>query len=259
MSDEHAWKDEHYSCSSCNERIVLPERFSISGPDGFTYEESLPRRFNLKFIWINIIVRNFLKLTILVCLSYFSGIFQYSFGTSGRTPLEGITFVIFAFLCVYFAPFIFRTYDITNKIRRIEPDRYPGEIFCQFTAYPRRNSFFRRFMDDADDLGMLSIDDEGLSFQGDHTSFFLPKSMIEEIEYYSEIPRSLGMSKRTRIMISPEAEPFFVFEFGELETCTITSLLKNPKKIHEKIRKLSAPYGFIPYDEDDDEEHMRAP
>ena len=141
---------------------------------------------------------------------------------------------------IFFAPVVFRGYNVVFWLLQIRWDRKPLDILCQVAYFPRRSNLgFLRFLDDADDIGLIQIENDGIRFLGDHAEFFLHAKAIDHITYYVNIGRTMGLARRTRIFLkAPDAFPIKRIEIGELESRIITDLWKTPVALHREIESL---------------------
>lgn len=212
--------------------------------DGFHYEETEPNRFTFSYI----LAGNFFLSTSWFFISLAAiGVPAFLFLVLERyyRMNESFCFAVFLFLLFsiwgiifYYLPLLVRGYNFTNLILRRRWTKNPDQWIVQFTTYPRVNTGCRGFLDDADDIGTLQIEDSGLRFQGDHTSLFLPYRRMKSLSYYSEIPRTMGLSKRSRIELQSDGEiPFHTLEFSELESRRLLDIWGIPKKLHRQIKE----------------------
>jgi hypothetical protein len=71
------------------------------------------------------------------------------------------------------------------------PDKTVKTCVGQLTVYPRLRNGFRAMIDDADDIGTLTIDGDSVRFTGDSVTLVLPFSSISTIH-----PHNIGIRGR---------------------------------------------------------------
>ena len=88
------------------------------------------------------------------------------------TPLLFIPVIalILSLAAIWLAPSIFHVnYYIRSLVLRTQPSP-PGDGYvCQISTAPRQYTGLRGFLEDADDVGWLTVTEDGLRFNGDHT------------------------------------------------------------------------------------------
>lgn len=87
---------------------------------------------------------------------------------------------------LYFLPFGFGNPCVAKLARSLKPaDR--TSVLVQLTLTPRLCSGLRAFVEDADDIGWLSLTDSELAFNGDAIKLSIPFAQIRRLE-----PQSIG-------------------------------------------------------------------
>lgn len=123
----------------------------------------------------------------------------------------------------------------------VEPQE--GAISCLFTAKPRqKHSWGRKTYLEADDIGWIKVEAEGIRFEGEHTKLFIPGNMIGELKFFTEYFRTAGM-RRSRLSLQfAEDLPFNSCVFWIYSGRTIFESRRHSKELHEKIEAIATPY-----------------
>lgn len=85
-----------------------------------------------------------------------------------------------ACLCLYFLPLGLGNPHVRRLIRRLNFSEQNGFII-QLASMPRLKSGVWSFMEDADDLGVLSFGEEKLVFKGDSFNFSFPYTRMNNV------------------------------------------------------------------------------
>ena len=101
-------------------------------------------------------------------------------------------------------PFGFGNAHITRLVRPLAP---PGQLASnsftvQLTFHPRLRSGLRALIEDADDIGLLTVTDSALDFHGDSVDLALPREQIREIRAQSIGWRGLFVYPRLRLKVA---------------------------------------------------------
>jgi hypothetical protein len=137
----------------------------------------------------------------------------------------GLLTVLIPFLVVaataYVLPFGLGNAHIARLVRSITPAATKnGEGFIvQLTLWPRLRSGLRAILEDADDIGYLSFNEEELLFQGDSVKLSIPLDRITQV-----YPHNVGLrgrfvyGRRIKVVVSgsPQLESFEVAERSSL-------------------------------------------
>jgi hypothetical protein len=108
---------------------------------------------------------------------------------------------------------------------------------CQFSTHPRRYTGVRGFLECADDIGVLSLEVNGLRFHGDHTEVFLPYT--EALHVYTKNVGYRGLwlvGDRIRIIPNDTAS-FSEIEFHERQSYTIPASRRYTREIVAQLRE----------------------
>ncbi len=137
----------------------------------------------------------------------------------------------------YFLPFGFGNPHIGKLVRSVEPAARTSEagFVVQLSTIPRTRSGLRALLEDADDIGWLSLTDTELTFRGDSIKLTLPFEQIREVK-----PQSIGWrgfflySPRLALMISgiPNLE---ALEFTERSSWTLPGSRKIAQQLFQRI------------------------
>ena len=141
---------------------------------------------------------------------------------------------------IFYTPITSRGNKLAICLLWFRWNRKPSDILCQVTYRPRRSSLgFLRFLNDADDIGLIRIENDEIRFLGDHAEFSFRAKAIGHITFYIHFGRSMGPARRTGIFLNaPDSFPIKRIEIGELESRTIFGLWKMPVTLHQAIESL---------------------
>jgi hypothetical protein len=119
-------------------------------------------------------------------------------------------------LVTLFLPFGFGNTYIRRLARPLQPPERAGQesFLVQVTLCPRLHSGPRALIEDADDIGWLSVSETSISFQGDALRFLIPLPQIRDVEVQSIGLRGLFLYPRLALTISdlPEMKALAVAE-----------------------------------------------
>jgi len=100
------------------------------------------------------------------------------------------TFLIpLATICIatYFLPFGFGNNHVTRLVRSLGPTEVSEQkgFAAQLTLNPRLRSGLRALVEDADDIGWLTVTESDLKFRGDSIGLSVPRERIQELRIQS--------------------------------------------------------------------------
>ena len=247
MSDANPWQ---YSDSPGDDRypdvVILDDS---KGRIEFRPEEF----FGWRHVWK-------LRLLSALLVYVFSGIIGLSFllniislpWSNGYLFFLGILLLILSLLVFFlFIPWWaypnFLVPRIISKFHKITPGK--GYI-CQFTTRPSRYKGLRK-LENADDLGVLYLEDDHLLFEGDHTTAVIPYSCTESVDLKNAgFARSGWLGYYLRIYLTQEAgQPFQYILIGDRAAKTLLGSYRTICKIRDEIkesRKTSCPKNSSP-------------
>ena len=101
--------------------------------------------------------------------------------------LLGVGFAALACSCVllFFMPSLLAVNPYVKRIVRrfLEvPSAMPEKEVFQISLHPRLFSGLRAFLEDADDVGVLTLGADAVSFDGDHIALSIPYSQVQAVE-----------------------------------------------------------------------------
>jgi hypothetical protein len=107
-------------------------------------------------------------------------------------------------LATYFLPFGFGNAHITRLVRSLQPGGKSGlpRFVVQLTFNPRLRTGLRALLEDADDIGWLSITDSGVEFHGDSIRFTIPRASIRTVRVQSIGLRGLFVYPRVVLAVT---------------------------------------------------------
>ncbi len=149
-------------------------------------------------------------------------------------PLSCLALSTFMFL--FLPGLMFANYYVTQRVSHLRSGCGADGTVCQLTARPRGCRGARAFFEDADDLGILSIEDGVLKFCGDHSDLKVDLSSIVRIELCNIGWRGLWFaSRRIRLHLLGKQE-IEAIEIAERQCWTVTDSRRLMLHIFESIR-----------------------
>jgi hypothetical protein len=133
----------------------------------------------------------------------------------------------------FFLPFGLGNAYVARLVRTLRPDNSKNEegFIVQMTLSPRLRTGFRALVEDADDVGYLTLSASELVFQGDSVQLSIPFDQIQDVRRQNIGLRGLFVyGRRIGLVISGLPNIKFV-EFTERSSW----LLPTSKKISQKL------------------------
>lgn len=143
-----------------------------------------------------------------------------------RTPLWWMLIPLVSLaLCsclLYFAPFLFfANYYIRSIAAKLDHATSESDCVCQIATYPRSCRGIGAFLEDADDIGVLWVGDDGIDFKGDHLYLTVPHSSVASVHLSNVGWRGLWfIGQRIRLELY-ESEEFHALELCERQSSTV--------------------------------------
>jgi hypothetical protein len=195
---------------------------------GSVIEITEPKRFNTLAV---LVVTAFGVLGVLPIL--------ISFVIVSVMPLGVLTFLIPLLalgLAACFLPFASGNACIAMLVRRLNPSaRNPANGFIvQLTLTPRIRYGLRALVEDADDIGFLTLTDKDLVFQGDSVKLSIPLSQIREVRRKMRGMR--GVLVPRVVIVAPELQKFQSVEFGERSSWVLPTSREISTKLYEAMK-----------------------
>ena len=150
----------------------------------------------------------------------------------GRLALS-LVIVILALaiaLPVYFFSIVLGNPYVRQLVRSQNPSVQSGFVI-QLINLPRVKSGFWAFMEDADDVGFLSFEEEALVFNGDSTKLLIPFALIKTVSKKNVGWRGLWICGN-RIVIDVSGRSF---EFAERFSLSIPASRKISKDLFNRL------------------------
>jgi hypothetical protein len=155
-------------------------------------------------------------------------------------PLGALTLVIPLVVlagAVFFQPFGQGNTHITRLVRALNPAaaRREDGYVVQLKLSPRLQTGVRATLEDADDIGWLSLGDSGLVFGGDSVKLFVPYDQIERVQH-----RNIGLrgafvyGRRIRLTVKglPEVS---TFEVAERSSLLLSESRRLTRQLYERL------------------------
>ena len=124
----------------------------------------------------------------------------------------------------YFLPFMAGgNWYVRRVVRRLG---LPGEVTSgghvfQIEFRPRLCSGLRALLDDADDVGVLRLDDEALTYHGDRVTLAVPYAAVRSLRARNIGWRSLWLGGKRIEIVAGDGERELTFELLEREAHTL--------------------------------------
>ena len=141
-------------------------------------ETSTPRQFAARAIFV-LNCHGLLALIPVVVLVPFAVLVSLK---TGSFPAFLSIVLLTAFLPVFFFPLILGNSYVTKLVESISPSKNSKGFVVQMTLSPRKYSGVRALVEDADDIGRLSVTNDQVLYDGDAVKLRLPVSSIKSVE-----------------------------------------------------------------------------
>lgn len=147
-------------------------------------------------------------------------------------------------LFVFYAPwFLLADFWVSWLVARFHSEPLKqNEYICQFTTNPRRyhgskEHRQRAKLEDADDLGILSLEEDRMVFQGDHTFFSLSYREIQFVNRTRRFGNSLGLGGYYIRVYSERLNEngYQYVQFADRRSKTVPAAYRLSRKIYEEI------------------------
>lgn len=115
-----------------------------------------------------------------------------------------------------------------------------GGFIVQVRFTPRRIGGFEGWLEDADDVGVLSVVDGQLVFAGDSTEMVIVRDDIDSVSTRNAGVRTLWMCGETRISLAREIEGFIGLEVSSRQALTVPQTRRFNRALEQSIRELVA-------------------
>jgi hypothetical protein len=167
--------------------------------------------------------------------------------TKATTPIILVLSLMFSAICLmagfilfYFFPLLLNVnYYIKFIAGRIVSQAPEGAHVCQISMTPKICCGLRAVLEDADDIGYLSISDNSVVFKGDTIDFSIPKAEISDIRSCSIGWRGYWIAgRRIKLAVSGH-EKFKEIEISERHSCTIPGSRSLSDQICSRISALA--------------------
>ena len=138
----------------------------------------------------------------------------------------------------YFLPFGLGNAHVIRLVRSLNPvvvDESEDGFIVQLTLSPRLRGGLRALLEDADDIGYLTLSGKELRFQGDSVRLSVPWNEIQLVR-----PRNIGLrglfvyGRRIKVVVAgwPQVESF---EFAERSSWLLPASRATTRKLYELL------------------------
>lgn len=179
---------------------------------------------------------------LLLVLPFLVSVFAVSMLRLG--PWTAMIPMLCVVLSATYLPFAFGNARVARLVRALNPSagRRPDSFIVQVTLRPRIRSGLRAALEDADDVGCLSLNPAALEFQGDSVKLRVPYDLLGTIRLTSIGLRGLWVYG-PRLNIGVSGLPnVAALEFTERESWLLPTSWRTTRELR---RRLSARTGGI--------------
>jgi hypothetical protein len=144
-----------------------------------------------------------------------------SFAVASFFGLGVMTYVIplaTALVALFFLPLGFGNPAIVRWVRSGQPARTGRGMAVQLTLEPRLRSGFQAMLEDADDIGWLSVTAEGIRFEGDSIMLVIPREQVATVRRRTVGWRGLFLYGARIEITAKDSGDWRAFVFGERES-----------------------------------------
>ncbi len=139
----------------------------------------------------------------------------------------------------FFLPLGFGNSYIAGRFRPLRPPEPDPEnvFFVQLTRHPRTRSGWLALLEDADDIGFLSLTDSAVVFDGDSVRLTAPYAEIKDLQLQNAGWRALfAYGPRTAFSLSslPDAGKF---TFAERSSWHLPGSRRNARQLYERMSR----------------------
>ncbi len=158
-------------------------------------------------------------------------------------PFGKVTFLVPALVMaasLYFLPFGFGNSVVTRLVRRLQPQagRTANSFIAQLAFDPRLRHGWRALLEDADDVGCLTVNEGELVFAGDAVCLNIPAAHIREVHCQNIGWRGLFLyGPRVHVTFSDGHEWRHV-QFGERSSLVLPASRRVAHEMTSRVRAL---------------------
>jgi hypothetical protein len=140
-------------------------------------------------------------------------------------------------LTTFLLPLGFGNPYVVKLVRSMEPNLAPAQpsFIAQITLTPRIRSGLRALLEDADDVGWLTVSDSGLLFQGDSILLSVPFRRIETVTAESIGWRGLFLYGPQTVITVIGLPNVSAFKLAERSSWLLTASRKNARKLQSCV------------------------
>jgi hypothetical protein len=144
-----------------------------------------PHRFGMR----EVVIINLLSLVAQAIAGVFLGVGCFGILVTSLSVVNSwivllaLFFLALSFIMFLFTPGImFANYYVNHLVSHLRSNEGGPEYTCQIATLPRSCKGVRAFLEDADDIGILSAQSEILRFRGDHSDLTIDMSQKISVE-----------------------------------------------------------------------------
>jgi hypothetical protein len=144
-------------------------------------------------------------------------------------------------VATFFLPFGNGNSSVARLVRSL-PDAPgaksdPASFITQVTVTPRLRTGLRAVVEDADDVGWLTISDAGLTFQGDSIRLFLPWANIRKVRPHDLGLRGIFVHARSIAVVVSGLSKVESLQFGERSALALPASRRIIKEMYRRLKE----------------------
>ena len=166
---------------------------------------------------------------------------------SAKWLAVGVIALIVFGVSLFFIPLLWANPYICYLVRKgtVPSAEEASTVFLvQLALHPRLHLGIRGWLEDADDIGYLTVSSTGISFTGDHVTLRLPSESIVIVRTRNIGFRGFWICGHRIYLTSSLLGDRDCVEFGDRAAFTTLGCAQNTKSIVQKIRSVTKPGRF---------------
>jgi hypothetical protein len=156
--------------------------------------------------------------------------------TISLVPTGSVTLLIPALalvICVYFLPFGFGNAYVRKVVRR--ESRAQDGFIVQLRLLPSLRNGLRAIAEDADDLGVVTVNSKGITFEGDSICFHTPAAAVKTLRLESSGWRGLFLYGQKVVVEVEGMARARKFELAERSSLTLPASWRNSRELYSAM------------------------
>jgi hypothetical protein len=155
----------------------------------------------------------------------------------GVTWVSAAVFASALGLIIFFLPLRQGNPYLKKLVRSFAPEAgsSPNSFVAQLTFSPRLRTGLRAVLEDADDVGCLSIGETALIFRGDSVELVLPFAQVAKCERRSAGLRKLFSYGPSTVLHVSGLTDLTMIEFAERSSCVVTTSRRLGRSLYDQV------------------------